>query len=376
MTDLLASVPAWAGSLLLVFLAVAGALLVHRVLIRMITRLPDYRELEATAVRSTRRPSRILLVLVALIMVLPELTLPGGWRNEIHHFLVILGIATTAWLLVGASQLFQVFMERRFRADVADNLRARRVQTKVRLLRRLVAGGVVFVAFCLILMTFESVRRVGISLFASAGLAGIVVGVAAQPTLSNLVAGLQLALTEPIRLDDVVIVEGEWGRVEEIGMTYVVIRIWDRRRLVVPLRWFIENPFENWTRQTADILGSVFLFLDYNAPLAALRDELRRVVEEEGSEWWDGEVCVIQVVDASERTIKVRALVSAASSSAAWDLRCLVRERLVTWLQTHHPEALPRVRAELGGDPPEGSERPEVRREEGPQVAPPTAESG
>lgn len=356
--NLLADVPGWLVSTGLVTLAVLAALGGHAALIAAARRTDLYRELEETILRSTRRPGRLLLVLLAVLLVLPELTLPPGWTGTVRHLLQVALILTGAWLVVGASRVFEALVEERYRADVADNLQARRIQTKVRLLRRLVATVVVFLASAAILMTFDPVRRLGISLFASAGVAGLVVGIAAQPTLSNLVAGLQLALTEPIRLDDVVIVEGEWGWVEEISTTYVVVRVWDRRRLVVPLRWFIENPFQNWTRQTADILGSVHLHLDYRTPIEPLRGELRRVLEEEGGEWWDGEVCGLQVVGTSERTIEVRALMSAASSPDAWELRCLVRERLVGWLQEHHPESLPRLRAELDGGPPRSAGRP------------------
>ena len=194
-------------------------------------------------------------------------------------------------------------------------------------------------------MTFPSLRAVGFSLFASAGAAGLIVGLAARPTLSNLIAGLQIALTDPIRIDDVVIVEGEWGWIEEINTTYVVVRIWDLRRLVVPLTHFIEKPFQNWTRRSADILGTVFFYADYTVPVDEIRAELRRIVE--GSELWDGEVCGLQVTNATERTVELRALVSAATSPEAWDLRCMVRERMIEFLMRHYPESLPRVRAEF-----------------------------
>ena len=194
-------------------------------------------------------------------------------------------------------------------------------------------------------MTFPSLRAVGFSLFASAGAAGLIVGLAARPTLSNLIAGLQIALTDPIRIDDVVIVEGEWGWIEEINTTYVVIRIWDLRRLVVPLTHFIEKPFENWTRRSADILGTVFFYADYTVPVDEIRAALRRIVE--ASELWDGEVCGLQVTNATERTVELRALVSAATSPAAWDLRCIVRERMIEYLKRQYPESLPRVRAEF-----------------------------
>jgi small-conductance mechanosensitive channel len=204
---------------------------------------------------------------------------------------------------------------------------------------------VIVITVGFMLMTFPEIRRLGLSLFASAGIAGLVIGMAARPALSNLIAGLQIALTEPIRIDDVVIVEGEWGRIEEIGTTYVVVKIWDLRRMVVPLSYFIEKPFQNWTRVSADILGSVFLYTDYTVPVEALREELTRILK--STQLWDGTVNVLQLSDAREHTVEVRALMSARNSSDQWDLRCFVRERLIAFLQKNYPEALPRTRAEF-----------------------------
>ena len=193
------------------------------------------------------------------------------------------------------------------------------------------------------LMVFDSVRQFGASILASAGIAGIVVGFAAQRSIATLLAGFQIALTQPIRLDDVVIVENEWGRIEDITLTYVVVRVWDLRRLVVPITYFIEQPFQNWTRSSADILGTVFLYVDYNVPLDALRAELTRILE--ASRYWDGKVNVLQVTDAKEHPLEIRALASAADASAAWDLRCEIREKLIGFVQQKFPESLPRFRA-------------------------------
>ncbi|MGH7668772.1 MAG: mechanosensitive ion channel family protein, partial [Gemmatimonadaceae bacterium] len=204
------------------------------------------------------------------------------------------------------------------------------------------------------LMTFPTIRHIGDSILASAGLAGLVIGLAARPTLENLIAGVQLVLTEPIRIDDVVIVEGEWGRIEQILTTYVVVRIWDLRRLIVPLSYFIEHPFQNWTRTSADIIGSVFVYTDYRVPVDEIRDEVQRVLKT--TDLWDGKVWNVQVTDSKEHTVEVRVLVSTSDSSKGWDLRCLVRERLVTYLQQHHPESLPRTRVEMDSRAPEPSE--------------------
>ncbi|HSR55061.1 MAG TPA: mechanosensitive ion channel domain-containing protein, partial [Alphaproteobacteria bacterium] len=239
----------------------------------------------------------------------------------------------------------------RFRIDHTDNLAQRQVRTRMLIISRICSAVVIIVTAALILMTFPNVRNVGVSLIASAGAAGLIFGLAARPTISNLIAGVQVALTQPIRIDDVVIVEGEWGWIEEITMTYVVVRIWDQRRLVVPLSHFIEKPFQNWTRNTADILGTVYLHADYTVPVPRLREELKRLVQDHPK--WDGNVCGLVVTGAGERTVELRALVSAASSPDAWDLRCDVREGLIGFLQENYPECLPRVRAELDAPGPD-----------------------
>jgi small-conductance mechanosensitive channel len=233
----------------------------------------------------------------------------------------------------------------RYPLTVVDNLQARRIQTQTRVLTRALAMIAVLVGVSIGLLTFPEVRTIGASLLASAGIAGLVVGIAARPILGNLLAGLQLALTQPIRLDDVVVVEGEWGRIEEIGRTYVVVAIWDQRRLIVPLEYFIQKPLQNWTRSTSEILGTVFLWVDYGMPLGPLRDELRRICE--AAPEWDRRVCLIQVTDASEHSMQLRALVSSADGPRNWDLRCIVREGLIAFIGREHPEFLPRLRADL-----------------------------
>jgi small-conductance mechanosensitive channel len=200
-------------------------------------------------------------------------------------------------------------------------------------------------ALAIILMTFEKVRHLGTSILASAGIAGIIIGLAAQQTIATLLAGIQIAITQPIRLDDVVIVEGEWGRIEEITLTYVVVRIWDLRRLVLPITYFLEKPFQNWTRVSAELLGTVFFYVDYTVPVEAIRQELHRIVE--GSKFWDQGLCILTVTNATERTVELRALVSAADSSKAWDLRCEVREKLLDFIQKNYPDGLPKVRGEF-----------------------------
>jgi small-conductance mechanosensitive channel len=233
----------------------------------------------------------------------------------------------------------------RFRLDVADNLTARKHITQVRVFKRIVDTLIIVVAVGTALMTFDSVRQYGVSLFASAGAAGLIVGLAARPLLSNLIAGVQIAVTQPIRIDDAVIVENEWGWVEEIASTFVVIRLWDLRRMVVPLSHFIEKPFQNWTREGAAILGTVTLHVDYAADVDRIRNALTQVVQE--SKLWDGKVVNLQVTEASPRSMELRALVSATNASLAWDLRCEVREKLIAFLKAEMPESLPRDRTEV-----------------------------
>jgi small-conductance mechanosensitive channel len=258
-------------------------------------------------------------------------------------------MACAAWLIVSLTRVLEDVLAERYRLDVADNLQARHVHTQMRVLRRVFLVVLGVITLSLMLMTFPTARQLGTTLFASAGVAGIVIGMAARPTVANLIAGVQIALTQPIRIDDVVIVENEWGRIEEITTTYVVVRIWDLRRLVLPLSYFIEHPFQNWTRVTADILGTVFLYTDYRIPVENVRAELHRILESSGM--WDGKVWGLQVTNATEHTVELRALMSAPDASQAWDLRCHVREGLIEFVQRTYPDSLPRVRAEMKPPP-------------------------
>jgi small-conductance mechanosensitive channel len=302
--------------------------------------------IDDSLVKHGRRPARVLLPLTAAMMALPFLPVSSEVIGVIRHVALLCLIAAAAWLVVSLTAVFDDVFLAKYRIDTKDNLAARQVRTKTYVLRRVIVIGITVVALSLMLMTFPSIRNVGVSLFASAGVAGLALGMAARPMLSNVIAGIQIAMTEPISIDDVVIVEGEWGWIEEIRSTYVVVRIWDLRRLVVPLSYFIERPFQNWTRRTADILGTVFLYTDYTVPVEDVRQELLRVLQ--SSNLWDGKAWGLQVTNATERTMELRALMSAGDSGKAWDLRCYVREQLIGFLQERHPQSLPRVRAEVG----------------------------
>jgi len=307
--------------------------------------------IDRSLVRLTHRPARLILPLAALLMVLPGLPLEAAWKEAVRQFLVIATIGASAWLGIALIDVGGDYLAIRYRVDVSDNLTARRISTQFQVLRRIGVIIIGVVAGACMLMTFPSVWNLGAGLFASAGVAGLVVGVAARPAISNLLAGLQIALTEPIRIDDVVIVEGEWGWIEEINTTFVIVRIWDLRRLVVPLSYFIEHPFQNWTRTSADLLGTVFVYTDYTVPVEEVRQELRRILEASGM--WDGKVCGLQVTDTTDHSMQMRALMSAPDSGKAWDLRCYVREQLIGYLQRRYPGSLPRTRAEMRLDVPE-----------------------
>ena len=282
-------------------------------------------------------------------MALPAARFPLAITLMIANALLILFILTIGWGAAIAMDIAITLYLRRFRTDVEDNLLARKHVTQMRLLQRVatILLGIVTVAAAL--MTLPAVRQYGVSLFASAGAAGLVLGLAARPVLSNLLAGIQIAMTQPIRVEDVVIVEGEWGWIETITSTYVVVRLWDLRRMIVPLSYFIEKPFQNWTYQSSDLIGSVFLRVDYTVPIDRLRAKLERVVQ--ANPQWDRKVVVLQVTDTPDSFVELRALVSARNSGDLWDLRCAVREQLIAFLQAEYPQALPRQRVEMAGSP-------------------------
>lgn len=330
-------------------LAVAGliGLIVHRVLYGALRRMTARTRGKADdlLVKYSIRPAKLILPLAFMLFASPGLPLRDDYLQASQHLIVILLIGSVTWLIVSLMGVVEELLDARYSIDVADNLASRRIKTQVHVLRRTAATVVTIIGFAVVLMTFPTIWNIGAGLFASAGAAGLIVGLAAKPTFSSLLAGIQIALTEPIRLDDVVIVEGEWGRIEEITATYVVVRIWDQRRLVLPLSYFIEHPFQNWTRNSSEILGTVFLHVDYTLPVEELRNELKNILE--STPLWDGRVWRLHVTDAKERTVELRALVSARDSSDAWDLRCLVREKLIEFIQARYPESLPRTRAEL-----------------------------
>jgi small-conductance mechanosensitive channel len=327
----------------------AGVLVVatiaYRAGISVARRLTLERPVAGIFLKRAQSPGLAVVALLAAQGVLQSAPdhLPG--IGAARHGAALLLIAAFTWLAIRLSTAIAEAVAIRHPINIADNLGARRIQTQTRVLTRTLASVAVLIGVSFALLTFPGVRNIGASLLASAGIAGLVVGFAAKPILGNLLAGLQIAMTQPIRIDDVLIVEGEWGRVEEIGRTYVVVAIWDQRRLVVPLQYFIEKPFQNWTRVSSEILGTVFLWVDYGVPIEPLRTELKRVCE--AAPEWDRRVALIQVTDASDHAMQLRVLVSSADASRNWDLRCMVRERLIDFIRREHPASLPRLRAAL-----------------------------
>jgi len=334
----------WFGTWLAAFVGVPVALLIHRlgglVLMRITRPTPA---LHAMVV-NCKAVARLVLPLVALLLVFQAAPDNLRFIGSVRHFNGLLLIGATTWLLVKAINGFADGVLAQHPHDVEDNLHARRVLTQTRVLARTAMTMVLVAGGAMMLMTFPGARQVGASLLASAGVIGIVAGLAAKPVFSNLIAGLQIALAQPIRMDDVLVVEGEWGRVEEITGTFVVVKIWDDRRLILPLSYFIEKPFQNWTRKSSQLLGAVFVYVDYGMPVAPLRAEVERIVK--GAPEWDGRFFNLQVTDATERSMQLRVLCTAGNSSLAFDLRCKVREGLIDFMQREFPQFLPKMRIE------------------------------
>jgi small-conductance mechanosensitive channel len=293
-------------------------------------------------IRRLRQPLGVLAPVIATQLLLPGLELPPTLADHFHHALALIDIAAMGWLLVRLTSVAEDVMHQHYLVNFKDNLGARRIHTQFQMLRRIVVVAVQVLALAVMMMTFPRIRELGTGLLASAGVAGLVIGMAARPFLENLIAGVQIGLTQPIRIDDVVIVEGEWGRIAEINATHVVVHIWDDRRLIVPLNYFNTKPFQNWTWANSELLGTAFFYVDYTFPVEAGREELKRILD--SSDLWDGRAWGLQVTETTDRTVTLRALMSAPDAPTAWDLRCLVRERFVVFLQQNYPQCLPRTR--------------------------------
>ena len=334
--------------LLAIFLVAAACIawLIQRIGRPIVLRLTEHLDIANAVLR--RIDGAVSYVLPLFLMQIVVRAAPDALSGieGLRHLASVLLVVAITLMLVRAVQGVAEAITARYPLNVIDNLNARRIHTQSRVLLRTTMVVIIILGAAAVLMTFPSVKTIGASLLASAGVIGLAVGMAAKPVLGNLIAGMQIALAQPIRLDDVLIVEGEWGRVEEITGSYVVLSIWDRRRLIIPLQWFIEHPFQNWTRNSADIIGTVFWWMDYRMPLEPLRAEILRLCEEK-PQWWDGELAIVQVVESGPQAMHLRALVTARNSGDAWDLRCHVRAGIIDFVQREYPQFLPRLRADF-----------------------------
>jgi small-conductance mechanosensitive channel len=290
-------------------------------------------------------PLFIVFLLAFQLSIEPFITLPRQYDAYYSHALTLLTIMLITWGIIAIIYTFRDLVTKHLFQTAHDQFDMRRTYTKANILLKVTALIVGLIGFSLALMTFPKVQQIGVSILASAGIAGIIIGLAAQKSLGNVLAGIQIALTQPIRIDDVVIVEEEWGTIEEITLTYVVVRIWDKRRLILPINYFIEKPFQNWTRISTDLLGTIFVEVDYTAPIQEIRKALHDILQT--TDLWDQQVTNLSVTDAKAQTIQLRALVSASDASKLWDLRCYVREKLIDFLQQNFPQCLPKARVDV-----------------------------
>jgi small-conductance mechanosensitive channel len=339
----------WHGWFLPFFLFCAAIVFsngIHWVLFRVLRRKQEEhsRRLGLGLQTHLGKPARAIFVITCLFLVQPSLPVSAGLHHDVRLALAIAMVISLGWFAAGMVYVIQNVFLRRFDLSAADNVRARRIHTQFQLFRRVVLAFIFLITVGVALYTFHDERlwRAGTGLLASAGLATLVLATAAKSTASNFLAGMQIALTEPIRIDDVVIVQGEYGRIEEITSAYVVVRCWDLRRLIVPLSYFIENSFQNWTRSSADLLGYAYLYLDYTVPVEPLRKKLQEIVA--ASKLWDRKVCGLQVTNLKERTMEIRCLISASNSSDSFDLCCIIREQMMAFVRENYPEAFPLAR--------------------------------
>ncbi|OVE73454.1 hypothetical protein BVX93_01560 [bacterium B13(2017)] len=331
------------------FIIIFICFLLYYIILNLVKKLLPKHLLDLGLVSSslTHMKSPIAFILPALVLkiTLPTLKLSEHLMPTIASILNIWFISSIGFICSRIIDVARDYIIKEYDVKAKDNLEARKMHTQVRVIRRILKIIVFILALSCILITFDKVKQLGVSILASAGVVGIILGFAAQKSIATLFAGLQIAITQPIRLDDVVIVENEWGWIEEITLTYVVVKIWDLRRLVVPITYFIEKPFQNWTRISADLLGTVFIYTDYRIPIQEVRNELENILK--NSNLWDKKAWCLQVTDSKENTLELRALMSSKDSPIGWDLRCLVREKLITFIQEKYPECLPKTRIEL-----------------------------
>lgn len=339
----------WAWNLIVLVSAIAIGYIIKFIitlLLKHYKNVTDY-SLFKSILTHLGRPLDHFAPLFILNLMLPVMKLSPGHLDPLDRIIGILLIVSFASLLINTIKVFEDAVYYNYDLSKEDNLRERKIRTQLQFIRKITIALIVIISLAIILLSFDNVRKIGAGLLTGVGISGIIIGFAAQKSLGNLLAGFQIAFTQPIRIDDVLVVEGEWGRVEEITLTYVVLNIWDQRRLILPINYFIEKPFQNWTRTTAEILGTVFLYVDHTLPVDKLRTEFDRLLSL--TNLWDKRVGIIQVTDAKEHSIELRALVSARNSSQAFDLRCYIREGLIKFIADNFPASLPMNRLALNG---------------------------
>nr|WP_294894973.1 mechanosensitive ion channel domain-containing protein [uncultured Pedobacter sp.] len=340
-------IPNWLFDIIIILTAIIAGFILKFLLLRL-TRYYNSQSnfsFAKSIVIRLGKPMNIFLPLVFLSITKSVIFLGPLLLTVYGKFIEIALIVSFAYILVSMINVFQDFVFSTYDLKKEDNLRERKIRTQLQFLRKVSVGLIIILTLAAILFSFDGMRRIGAGLLTGVGVSGIIIGFAAQKSLSNLLAGFQIAFTQPIRIDDVLVVEGEWGRVEEITLTYVVLHIWDQRRLILPINYFIEKPFQNWTRVTAEILGTVFIYADYSLPLDKLRAEFSRLLSL--NPLWDKKLQALQLTDAKDNVIEIRALMSARNSSDAFDLRCYIRENLIVFIQEKYPQALPKLRASL-----------------------------
>ncbi len=356
---LLAFAPEGVAGWLILALAALVALAIHWIAVRLLRPLLSGRHPYWSALlHATNGPTRLALLVVALVIALPSASFDPTISDIVTKILAVATVVLIGWIAMTAGHLAGDLYIARARAEGVDMMLARKHVTQVRVLRQVVDTVIVVLTVSIALMSFDSVRQYGVSLFASAGVAGLVAGLAARPMLSNLIAGLQIATTQPIRLDDEVVVETQWGRVQEINSTFVVLGLWDLRQMIVPLSYFIEKPFENWTRDSTTLIGSVLFHLGYTVPIERLRAEVIEIVK--ASPHWDGDIVKLQVQDAKESALELRVIASACSSGDVAELRYLIREKVIEFLQREYPACLPPLTAAAPAPAAEPTAGPEV----------------
>lgn len=344
--DHLEKLPGALWNLLIVGFAIAIGLLLRLILswlVKQSTKHDNY-SFVRSVIRRMALPVNVFLPLFVVNALKDELRLRHSQMVVFDKFSQILLTVSASLILISVIKIIEDYVVYKYDLKKPDNLRERKIRTQLQFIRRIAVGLIITLTLCLIFLSFDNLRKLGAGLLTGVGVGGIIIGFAAQKSLANFLAGLQIAFTQPLRLDDVLVVEGEWGRVEEITLTYVVVMIWDQRRLILPINYFIEKPFQNWTRTGSEILSAAMIYLDYTVPVETIRKVFLAFVNKQPL--WDGRIAVLQVTDLKEKTVELRCLVSTNNAGNAFDLRCLVREHLLSFIQENYPQVLPKTRVE------------------------------